>query len=84
LDTALQKGKTSDRGAVSGDLFTVVYTLPLVYFLFRFFLAVLADCLKALAVGAPLLPGLRIFSPEPALILALFAWMLEYNPRFIF
>jgi hypothetical protein len=32
------------------------------------FLAVLADCLKALAVGAPAVPGLRIFSPEPALM----------------
>jgi hypothetical protein len=30
------------------------------------FLAVLAASLKALAVGAPLEPGLRIFSPEPA------------------
>jgi hypothetical protein len=30
------------------------------------FLAVFADCLKSLAVGAPALPGLRIFSPEPA------------------
>jgi hypothetical protein len=30
------------------------------------FLAVLADSLKSLAVGAPAAPGLRIFSPEPA------------------
>jgi hypothetical protein len=30
------------------------------------FLAVLADSLKSLAVGAPLAPGFRIFSPLPA------------------
>ncbi len=39
------------------------------------FLAVLADCLKALAVGAPLLPGLRIRSPEPAFMRLRLAWM---------
>jgi hypothetical protein len=38
-----------------------------------FFLAVLAAFLNALAVGAPLDPGLRIFSPEPAAILLRFA-----------
>jgi hypothetical protein len=31
-----------------------------------YFFLVLADCLNALAVGAPLAPGLRIFSPDPA------------------
>ena len=35
--------------------------------------AVLADRLKAFAVGAPLLPGFRIFSPDPALMRARFA-----------
>jgi hypothetical protein len=30
------------------------------------FLAVFADCLKSLAVGAPALPGFLIFSPDPA------------------
>jgi hypothetical protein len=35
-------------------------------------LAVRAERLKAFAVGAPLLPGLRILSPLPALILARF------------
>jgi len=35
-------------------------------------LAVLADCLKSLAVGAPAVPGFLIFSPDPASILALF------------
>jgi len=33
-----------------------------------FFLAVLAACLKSLALGAALLPTLFIFSPEPAAI----------------
>lgn len=32
------------------------------------FFAVLADSLNALAVGAPAAPGLRIFSPLPALM----------------
>ena len=44
------------------------------YFFFfagRFF-AVLALSLNAFAVGAPLVPGLRIFSPLPAFILARF------------
>jgi hypothetical protein len=40
-------------------------TDPEVHF---FFFAVLADSLKALAVGAPLEPGLRIFSPDPSAI----------------
>jgi|TARA_R100000655_G_scaffold102471_1_gene148313 hypothetical protein len=43
-------------------------------------LAVLAACLKFLAVGAPLVPGFLIFSPEPAAILLRFAFMLEYKP----
>ena len=33
------------------------------------FFAVLAACLNCLAVGAPLLPGFLIFSPDPAFIL---------------
>jgi hypothetical protein len=36
-------------------------------------LAVLADSLKSLAVGAPALPTFRIFSPDPAAIRAFFA-----------
>jgi hypothetical protein len=36
-------------------------------------LAVLADCLKSLAVGAPAVPGFLIFSPDPAAIRAFFA-----------
>jgi len=45
-----------------------------------FILAVLADSLKSLAVGAPLLPTRRIFSPEPSAILSRFALMLAYKP----
>jgi hypothetical protein len=45
-----------------------------IYFLLRF-LAVLADCLKALAVGAPLAPTLRIVSPEPSLMRFFLAFM---------
>jgi hypothetical protein len=46
--------------------------------LFRFFFgfAVFADARNAAAVGAPFVPGLRIFSPEPAAILFFLAWML--------
>jgi len=47
------------------------------------FLAVLADSLNALAVGAPLVPGFLIFSPEPALIRALFFWILAYKPGLV-
>jgi hypothetical protein len=43
------------------------------YFAFFMGLAVLADSLNALAVGAPLVPGLRIFSPDPAAMRAFFA-----------
>ena len=50
--------------------------IPHFFFLGRFF-AVFADSLKALAVGAPLLPGLRIVSPLPALILRFLAAILE-------
>ena len=45
----------------------------------HFFLAVFLDCLKALAVGAPLLPGLRIVSPLPALMRFRLALMLASN-----
>lgn len=38
------------------------------YYLLLVLLAVLAALRNALAVGAPLVPGLRIFSPLPALI----------------
>ena len=45
--------------------------------------AVLADSLNALAVGAPAVPGLRIFSPEPALMRSRLAWMLAYRPGLV-
>ena len=44
------------------------------------FLAVLAACLKFLAVGAPFSPTFLIRSPLPALILARFLCMLSYSP----
>lgn len=40
----------------------------------------LADALKALAVGAPLLPGILIFSPEPFSMRSRLAWILAYRP----
>jgi len=42
----------------------------------QLFFAVLADSLNAFAVGAPLVPGFRIFSPDPAAMRLRFAWML--------
>jgi hypothetical protein len=44
-------------------------------FCHHFFFAVLAERLNAFAVGAPLLPGFLMRSPEPALILACFLRM---------
>ena len=44
------------------------------------FFAVLADCLNALAVGAPLVPGFRIFSPDPAAMRFFFLSMFLYKP----
>ena len=44
------------------------------------FLAVFRAFLKAAAVGAPLDPGLRIFSPDPALMRLRLAWILLYSP----
>jgi len=50
-----------------------VYLLAGIYLPFLAGLAVLALSLNALAVGAPLAPGLRIFSPEPAAMRAFLA-----------
>lgn len=52
-----------------------------IFYYFRF-LAVLAAALKAFAVGAPLVPGLRIVSFDPALMRFLLAAMLAYSPFF--
>jgi hypothetical protein len=41
----------------------------------HYLLAVLAARLKLALVGAPLAPGFLIFSPEPAAIRFLLAWM---------
>ena len=54
-----------------------------IYLPFLAGLAVLALSLKALAVGAPLAPTLRIFSPDPAAMRAFLAWMLAYRPGFM-
>jgi hypothetical protein len=43
-------------------------------------LAVFAAALNAFAVGAPLAPGFRILSSEPAFMRFRFAWMLAYKP----
>jgi hypothetical protein len=45
-----------------------------------FILAVFADSTKSFFDGAPLLPTLRIFSPEPSAIRCFFALMLAYKP----
>ena len=45
-------------------------------------LAVFALARNAAAVGAPLLPGLRIFSPLPAAMRLRLACMFAYSPRF--
>ena len=60
-----------------------VYLLAGIYLPFLAGLAVLALSLKALAVGAPLVPTLRIFSPDPAAMRAFLAWMLAYSPGFM-
>ena len=46
------------------------------------FFAVFADLRHAAAVGAPLLPGLRIRSPEPARIRSRLLWVFLYSPGF--
>jgi hypothetical protein len=51
--------------------------LPFHFLFFGAGLAVLAAALNDLVDGAPLEPGLRIFSPLPALIRFRFAWMLS-------
>jgi hypothetical protein len=42
--------------------------------------AVIADRLKAFAVGDPGEPGLRIFSPDPEAMRLRLAWMFSYRP----
>ena len=46
---------------------------------FTLFLAVLAACLKSLALGLPLAPFGFMVSPEPFLILLFFALMFPYK-----
>jgi hypothetical protein len=67
-ETAAGEGVTLFDQGINPDL-AVFQTL---YHLFTF-LAVLADFLKSAEVGAPLLPGFRIFSLDPASIRSRFA-----------
>ena len=53
------------------------------FFLGLRFLAVFSESLKSLAVVAPLEPGFRIFSPDPAAMRFRFALILAYKPRFL-
>lgn len=57
--------------------------MPFQYSCFWGFFAVFAESLKAFAVGAPFEPGLRMRSPEPALIRSFLAWMFAYKPGFL-
>jgi hypothetical protein len=54
-----------------------------VFFINYLFFAVLAERTKFALVGAPLAPGFLIFSPEPAAMRFLLAWMLAYKPRLL-
>jgi hypothetical protein len=58
------------------DFANLLLCLSHLHFLAFTGLAVFAACLKALAVGAPFAPGLRIFSPDPSAILLRFAAIL--------
>jgi hypothetical protein len=66
--------------AKDGFFFAMIHQQDFVTLPPVFTLAVFADCLKASAVGAPLLPTLRIFSPEPSDMRSRFALMLAYKP----
>jgi len=55
-------------------------TYAFFFFFFGFALEVVAEAFMALAVGAPLVPGLRIVSPLPALMRFLFLWMFAQSP----
>jgi len=50
------------------------------HFFAFFFFAVFAAFLKAIALGAPRVPGFLIFSPEPAAMRLRLAWMFAYKP----
>jgi len=63
------------------SLEVMLYTFSHYAFLFFVgFFAVLAAAVNAPLAGAPLAPALRIFSPDPALILAFFKAMFLYSP----
>jgi hypothetical protein len=89
LAAALRAGSRLAMAAFSDATVPVLYNalvnlLAGIYLPFLAgFLAVLALSLKSFAVGAPLSPALRIFSPEPAAMRAFLALMLAYNPGFM-
>lgn len=49
----------------------------------HFFLAVLADLMKSILLGAPLSPGFLIFSLEPAAMRSFLALMFAYKPGLV-
>jgi len=63
----------SPRPTAKDGFFAMIYQQDFVILPPSFILAVFADCLKSSAVGAPLLPTLRIFSPEPSAMRFFFA-----------
>jgi len=72
IDTQPARGKETDVGSTSGE---ILGNLSInVQAVLR--LAVFADSLNALDVGAPFDPGLRIFSPDPAAMRFFLALML--------
>ncbi len=88
LAAALRAGSRLAMAAFSDATVPVLYNalvnlLAGIYLPFLVGLAVLALSLKSFAVGAPLAPGLRIFSPEPAAMRAFLAWMFAYSPGFM-
>jgi len=70
----------SPRPTANEGFLAMIYQQDLVILPPVLIFAVLADCLKASAVGAPLEPGLRICSLEPWAIRSRLALILAYKP----
>jgi hypothetical protein len=58
-----------------------VFVFFAIIYFFGFF-AVNLDLMKSFNLGAPLLPGFLIFSPDPSAIRLRLAWMFAYKPAF--
>jgi hypothetical protein len=69
-------GSFSPRPTAKDGFFAMIYQQDFDILPPDFIFAVFADSTKSCFVGAPLLPTLRIFSPEPSAIRCLFALML--------